>query len=431
MHTGECLRSITNHTQGVSSVAYHPNGLRLASNSGYYDRVIHLWDVPTGSRFRTLEGHERRVESLVFSPDGSMLASGGGWDGTTRLWDGRTGKSLRTLREWGKWDDVDSVAFSPDGRKIATAGHNAVCVWNVGTGELLESLTGHLGYVSSVAFSPDGAMLASGGGWKGTTVRLWDVRAAKATHALVGHKDSVTSVAFSPDGLTLASGSSDYTIRMWNPNTGERLRTIEGHTSRVTSIAFSPDGYMLASGSWDGTIRLWDVRTGENLQTLFGHVWGADSVAFSPDGLTLASGSPDGTILLWDLTRPTTWGDIRRVADTDGMSQLMVLSPSAAPVNPPETVLLPNYPNPFNPETWIPYQLETPADVVLTIYDMSGQRVRTIVVGHQPAGSYLSRGRAAYWNCRNQQGEPVASGVYFCTLTAGDFSAKRKMLIRK
>ena len=98
---------------------------------------------------------------------------------------------------------------------------------------------------------------------------------------------------------------------------------------------------------------------------------------------------------------------------------------------PAETSLLPNYPNPFNPETWIPYQLAEPAEVTIKVYDENGLRVRELAVGHQPAGLYQSRGRAAYWNGRNQQGEPVASGMYFCTLNAGDFSATRKMLVKK
>ena len=98
---------------------------------------------------------------------------------------------------------------------------------------------------------------------------------------------------------------------------------------------------------------------------------------------------------------------------------------------PESTALLPNYPNPFNPETWLPYQLANAADVTLTIYDMRGVSVRELVLGHQPAGVYRSRGRAAYWDGKNNHGEPVASGVYFYTLTAGDFTATRKLMIRK
>ena len=98
---------------------------------------------------------------------------------------------------------------------------------------------------------------------------------------------------------------------------------------------------------------------------------------------------------------------------------------------PEETVLLANYPNPFNPETWIPYELSEPADVVLTIYAIDGQLVRTLALGHQSAGVYQSRSRAVYWDGRNEVGESVASGIYFYTITAGGFTATRKMLIRK
>ncbi len=98
---------------------------------------------------------------------------------------------------------------------------------------------------------------------------------------------------------------------------------------------------------------------------------------------------------------------------------------------PEETALLPNYPNPFNPETWIPYQLSEPAEVTLRIYAVNGELVRTLALGHKPAGIYQSRSRAVYWNGKNEVGEPVASGIYFYTLTAGDFTATRKMLIRK
>ena len=106
-------------------------------------------------------------------------------------------------------------------------------------------------------------------------------------------------------------------------------------------------------------------------------------------------------------------------------------APSLIAILPQTTQLLANYPNPFNPETWIPYQLAAPAHVTMTIYGIDGQVVRQLGLGHQPAGIYQSRNHAAYWNGRNEFGEPVASGVYFYTLTAGDFTATRKMLIRK
>ena len=121
----------------------------------------------------------------------------------------------------------------------------------------------------------------------------------------------------------------------------------------------------------------------------------------------------------------------RDVADPSVRKGILFLEQLLASIVPKETVLLANYPNPFNPETWIPYQLAKPAEVTITIYAINGQAVRTLALGHQVAGMYQSRSRAAYWDGKNELGEAVASGLYFYTLTAGDFSATRKMLIRK
>ena len=123
-------------------------------------------------------------------------------------------------------------------------------------------------------------------------------------------------------------------------------------------------------------------------------------------------------------------GDVRLGKELAVLSELLQLLAEMT-TTPETTALLANYPNPFNPETWIPYHLAKDAEVKLTIYDMRGVAVRELILGHQAAGVYQSRGRAAYWDGRNQHGEPVASGVYFYTLTAGEFTATRKMLIRK
>ena len=119
------------------------------------------------------------------------------------------------------------------------------------------------------------------------------------------------------------------------------------------------------------------------------------------------------------------------LADPDLQRGMLILEQLLAVLTPKETVLLANYPNPFNPETWIPYQLAEPAVVTLHIYAVDGRLIRTLALGHQPVGMYQHKSRAAYWDGQNQFGEPVASGVYFYTLKAGKFTATRKMLIRK
>ncbi len=165
-------------------------------------------------------------------------------------------------------------------------------------------LQGHSELVISVAFSPDGKTLASGSADK--TIKLWDVATGKLSQTLTGHSDGVysdevSSVAFSPDGKTLASGSHDKTIKLWDMATGKLSQTLTGDSDAVYSVAFSPDGKTLASGSGDNTIKLWDVATGKPKQTITGHSEWVNSVAFSPDGKTLASNSWDKTVILWNL----------------------------------------------------------------------------------------------------------------------------------
>ncbi len=202
----------------------------------------------------------------------------------------------RIIAELQHNSSVNAVAFSPDGRKVATASYdNTARLWDVETEKQIQRLE-HDGSVYGVAFSPDGKKLATAS--SGSSARLWDVRTGKQLQRLE-HNNSVNAVAFSPDGQKLATASSDSSARLWDVRTGKQLQRLE-HDRSVNAVAFSPDGQKLATASHDRTARLWDVGTGKQLQRLE-HDRSVNAVAFSPDGQKLATASDDKTACIWTL----------------------------------------------------------------------------------------------------------------------------------
>jgi WD40 repeat protein len=240
-----------------------------------------------------LKGHQDWVSSVSFSPDGKRLVTAG-FDGTARLWN-LSGEQLAEFNGHKKW--VYSASFSPDGKRLATAGRDGtVKLWNL-SGEQLAEFNGHQNQIYSVSFSPDSKRLATAG-FDGTA-RLWNLSGEQLVQ-FKGHQERVTSVSFSPDNQHVATAGDDGTARLWNLF-GQQLAKFKGHQGSVKSVSFSPDGKLLATTGVDGTTRLWNLF-GQQLVQFKGHHGWVKSVSFSPDGKLLATAGNDGTARLWNLS---------------------------------------------------------------------------------------------------------------------------------
>jgi RNA polymerase sigma factor (sigma-70 family) len=314
--TGKELRRLGEKTY-VSAMALSPDGKLLAGASWRDGYAVVLWEAATGKEVRRLTGLHGQVTALAFSADGRRLAAGGGgvesprvpaWEwssGTSiRVWDVASGKEVSP--RGGHEEGVLSVAYSPDGKLLATAGRdNTVRLWDAATGRERSSLVGHRERVSVVRFSPDGGTLASGG--SDGTVRLWDVATGQERRRFEGLKYVAKCLAFSPDGKLLAGPG----LRLWDVATGKLRRQLPVGKEPPHCLAFSPDGKVLASGGGqmvylpamgaDNNIHLWDVATGKELRQLKGHRLGVTSLAFSPDGRQLASGGRGTTVRIWEV----------------------------------------------------------------------------------------------------------------------------------
>ena len=465
------LVTLSGHTDFVTSVAFSPNGKILASGS--WDNTIILWDMTEYEIFLTLTGHTDRVLAVTFSPDGRTLASGSD-DHTIRLWDVATGQQKDTLL--GHTSGVTAVAFSPDRRTLASTGgwDNTVRLWDLSPAPTpapivrispspivspdvennlavkinISGVQNVAGYQTTVHFNPtalryveseNGTYLPTGSIFVLPVVNANQVTLAATS--LSGESDGAGTlatltfevVAVKPSQITL----SDVMI-MKQDLTSIPIIVKNGDVVVSSEEALDVNG--------DGIVDILDLtivathfgKIGENQTDVNG-----DSVVDIKDLLLVAgainadaAAPPMYSMAISTLTveEIQMWLSQAQQLDLNYATYqrgFAVLQQLLTILTPKETALLPNYPNPFNPETWIPYQLAAPADVNISIYAADGRLVRALALGHQPIGIYESRSRAAYWDGRSAFGELVASGVYFYTLTAGEFTATRKMLIRK
>lgn len=320
------VQSFAGNGQTITSVTFAPQRT-FAVIVGRKD--VSLWDIAAGKRVMVLKGHQKDVSSVAFSPTTGTLVTGS-LDTTLRFWDLQTGKERLSVP--GHAGGVLSVAYSPDGRTVASAGNDAVIkLWDGASGALLKTLTGHIRGrnkkaeftgVYAVAFSPDGKKLVSAGA--DGAINLWDTVTGKEIRSLRGHDGDVTSVAFSPDGRALVSGGWDGTVRLWDAQSGKELKTLsKTDDGAVSFVGYSPDGRYIFARGVDEIVRLWSAATGQEIKqfagtrTLTTMIGTMNSAAVSPDSRYLLTNDGPGAVSrVWNIA--TGKEIVQFISFTDG-----------------------------------------------------------------------------------------------------------------
>ncbi len=274
----------------ASGIAFNHNGMRLAT-AGWH--LVKLWDLASGREVLSLRDTDT-VNRVAFSPDGKLLATAGA-NQLAKLWDADTGQEVLALKHDAAGFDL---VFSPDGKQLATGPSDGkTAVWDVSSGKKLLELSGHTDPVDAIAYSPDGKRLATASRtWK---ARVWDASSGKEI-LFLPHPAAVYDIAYSKAGF-LATASEDGKVRFWDPRAGQNTITLAGHRGAVWNIAFSSSGLELATASADKTAKVWGMLPQESPDDYFAaHEDQVFGIAFSPDGKQLATASVDKTAKIWD-----------------------------------------------------------------------------------------------------------------------------------
>ncbi|HEY7312524.1 MAG TPA: sigma-70 family RNA polymerase sigma factor [Gemmataceae bacterium] len=298
--TGKELRRIAINNgapKEEGALCFSPDGKALAFDlmallppREFKHRVL-LLDAATGKEHCHLD-FKNGVRFHNFSPDGKAVAVTVGIEPGVQLWDAAAGKLIRKLKA-----ETFRMAFSPDGKLLASAGDKRIVFTDVKTGEEIGRMEAKMDLAMSLAFTPDGKTLLSGN--QDGKVRVWDVATKKLRRELDAHMWMIRDMALSHDGKTVAVGTVYNTIRLWDVASGkEMFEEHQGHDAQVNAVAFSPDGKMLASGGDNQQIRLWDAAGGKPIRRIKSS---ARAIAFAPDGKRLASiWTYNNTARLWD-----------------------------------------------------------------------------------------------------------------------------------